>query len=217
MMSYRGSIMVLALAASMLGGCYQLPTPVPPTQALTDKETEAVLGCQKAIARASISFTTKATGQLAGCARRAVALRVDEDRKAKEFPDKRVALAKSCNAAFARVGKASTKMFDAMVAACTPVEHLVLTDATRGDPLAFRSLALYYDEVTDGDVVIDSVDDVASRICSAQVASVFQAIGNQVVRISDAAAVYLGIDVDGLRAHVGTFLHPRCVQDVEVM
>jgi hypothetical protein len=108
-------------------------------------------------------------------------------------------------------------MFDAMVAACTPVEHLVLTDATRGDPLAFRSLALYYDDLTSGDVVIDSVDDVASRICSAQVASVFQGVGNQVARISDAAAAYLGIDVDALRGQVGTFLHPRCVEDVEVL
>ena len=216
-MIHRGSIMILALAASVLGGCYQLPTPVPPTQPLTDKETEAVLGCQKAIARASASFTNTATTQLAGCARRAVALRVNEERKLEEFPDKRAALAKSCNAAFARVGKASTKMFDTMVAACTPVEPLVLTDATRGDPLAFRSLALYYDDVTSGDVVIDSVDDVASRICSAQVASVFQSVGNQVVRISDAAAAYLGIGVDSLRAHVGTFLHPRCKEEIEAL
>lgn len=212
---HRGSILMLALAASVLGGCYQLPTPVPPTQPLTDKETEAVLDCQKVIARVSIGFTKTATAQLAGCARRAVALRVDEDRKSEEFPMKRAALAKSCNTAFARVGKTSTKMFDAMVEACAPVEHLVLTDATRGDPLAFRSLALYYDETTEGGVVIDSVDDVASIICSAQVASVFQAVGNQVVRISDAAAAYLGIEVDALRAHVGTFIDPRCNQDIE--
>lgn len=217
MMSHRGSIMMLALAASVLGGCYQLPTPVPPTQPLTDKETEAVLSCQKTITRASASFTKTATSQFASCARRAVALRIDEDRKAKEFPDKRAALAKSCNAAFARVGKASTKLFDAMVEACTPIEDLVLTDATRGDPLAFRSLALYWDDATDGEVVIDSVDDVASRICSAQVASVFEGVGNQVVRISDAAAAYLGIDVEALRAHVATFLHPRCNQDLEAL
>lgn len=217
MMSHRGSIMMLALAASVLAGCYQLPTPVPPTQPLTDKETEAVLGCQKAIVRASASFSSTATSQLASCARRAVALRIDEERKSKEFPDKRVALAKACNSAFARVGKASTKMYDAMLAACTPIENLVLTDVTRGDPLAFRSLALYYDEVTDGDVVIDSVDDVASRICSAQVASVFQSVGNQVVRISDAAAVYLGVSVEALRTHVGTFIHPQCTLDLEVL
>lgn len=210
----RGSIMVLVLATGVLGGCYQLPTPVPPTQPLTDKETEAVLGCQKAIARASVSFTSKATAQLADCARRAVALRVDEERKSEEFPTRRAALAKSCNAAYVRVGKASTKMFDAMVAACAPVENLVLTDATRGDPLAFRSLSLYYGEM---DVVIDSVDDVASLVCSAQVASVFQAVGNQVVRISDVAAAYLGTDVDSLRAHVGTFIHPRCNQDMEAL
>lgn len=216
-MSYRGSIMMLALAASVLSGCYQLPTPVPPTQPLTDKETAAVLGCQKAIVKASASFTNTATSQLAGCARGAVALRIDEDRKSEEFPNRRAALAKSCNAAFARVGKASTKMFDAMVAACEPVEELVITDATRGDPLAFRSFALYYAEWTSGEVVIDSVDDVASIICSAQVASVFQGVGNQVLRISDAAGVYLGVDVDMLRAHVSTFVHPRCSQQIEAL
>lgn len=216
-MFHRGSILVLALAAGVLAGCYQLQTPVPPTQPLTDKETAEVLGCQKAIARASASFMNTATSQLAGCARGAVALRIDEERKSEELPKKRETLAKSCNAAFGRVGKASTKMFDAMMAACGPVEDLVLTDATRGDPLAFRSFALYWDDVTSGEVVIDSVDDVASRICSAQVASVFQAVGNQVVRISDAAAVYLGVDVDALRAHVGTFLHPRCNEELEAL
>lgn len=216
-MSYRSSILVLALAASVLGGCYQLPTPVPPTQPLTDKETAAVLGCQKAIVTASAGFTKTATSQLAGCARGAVALRIDEERKSEEFPKKREALAKSCDAAFARVGKASAKMFDTMMAACTPVEDLVLSDATRGDPLAFRSFALFWDDWTSGEVVIDSVDDVASRICSAQVASVFQAVGNQVVRISDAAAVYLGVDVDALRAHVSTFIHPRCNEEMEVL
>jgi len=216
-MSYRSSIMVLALAASVLGGCYQLPTPVPPTQPLDDKETAAVLGCQKAIARASASFMNTATSQLAGCARGAVALRIDEERKSEEFPKKREALVKSCNAAFARVGKASTKMYDAMMAACEPIEDLLLTDATRGDPLAFRSLALYYDDWTAGDVVIDSIDDVASQVCSAQVSSVFQAVGNQVVRISDAAAAYLGIDVESLRAQVGTFIHPRCREEMKVL
>lgn len=216
-MSHRSSILVLALAASVLGGCYQLPTPVPPTQPLTDKETAAVLGCQKAIATASLSFTKTATSQLAGCARAAVALRIDEERKSEEFPKKREALGKSCDAAFARVGKASTKMFDTMVAACTPVEDLVMTDATRGDPLAFRSFALFWDETTGGDVVLDSVEDVVSSICSAQVASVYQSVGNQVVRISDAAAAYLGTDVDSLRAHVGTFIHPRCNEEMEVL
>lgn len=216
-MFHRGSILVLALAASALAGCYQLPTPVPPTQPLTDKETAAVLGCQKAIVTASAGFTKTATAQLASCARGAVALRIDEERKSEELPKRREALAKSCDAAFTRVGKASTKMFDTMVAACTPVEDLVLTDATRGDPLAFRSFALYWDDVTGGDVVLDSVDDVASRICSAQVASVFQAVGNQVVRISDAAAAYLGVDVDALRAHVGTFIHPRCNEELEAL
>lgn len=215
-MLYRSSIMVLALAASVLGGCYQLPTPVPPTQPLTDKEAAAVLGCQKAIARAGASFMNTATSQLAGCARSAVALRIDEERKSEELPKKREALVKSCDAAFGRVGKASTKMYDAMVAACTPVENLVLTDATRGDPLAFRSFALYYDDLTAGEVVIDSIDDVASQICSAQVSSVFQAVGNQVVRISDAAAAYLGIDVESLRARVGTFIHPRCREEMSV-
>lgn len=211
-MSYRSSIMVLALAAGVLGGCYQLPTPVPPTQPLNDKEAAAVLGCQKALVSASASFTSKATSQLAGCARRAVALRVDEERKGEEFPQKRDALVKACDAAFARVGKASTKMYETMVAACEPVEDLVLTDATRGDPLAFRSLALYFNEF---EVVIDSIDDVASLVCSAQAGSVFQALGHQVVRISDVAAAYLGKDVDSLRAYVATFLHPRCVQDLE--
>jgi hypothetical protein len=214
-MFHRGSIMMLALAATVLGGCYQLRTPIPPTQPLTDKETDAVLACQKAIVRASLRFTNNSTVQLTNCARRAVALRIDEDRMFQELPDKRAALAKSCDAAFTRVGKASTKMFDAMMAACTPVEHLVITDATRGDPLAFRSLAIYFDEMTEGDVVIDSVDDVAGLVCSAQVTSAVYTIGNQVLRISDAAGEYLGLDVDELRAHLSTFLHPRC-RDIEV-
>ena len=46
-MFHRGSILVLALAAGVLAGCYQLPTPVPPTQPLTDKETAESWGVRR--------------------------------------------------------------------------------------------------------------------------------------------------------------------------
>ena len=215
-MPTRRWIPLLALAASMVSGCYSLPSPTPATRPITDKQAQAVLACQRAITGNAVKFSSTAKRKLASCGHRAIALRVAEDRHLNsttiaEFQARRTALVESCNGTFEKVGQASTKLIDAIVAACQPVEDLILTDATRGDPLSFRAFADYEYELSNGDVVIDTVLEIAGLICSTETNHTIEVLGYQIPRTSDASRTYLGLDVDDFRAHLRSFLDDRCV------
>ena len=213
-MSKRGWIGALGIALLTTSGCLQLPAPVPATQRLTPEQDKKVMACQKAVVRGTSRFTAGAARHLTTCGMRAVALRVDEDRRLDtmtepEIIERRGKLITSCQVLFQKVGRLSTEYIDGIVKACEPVEDLVLTDATRGDPLSFRALLAYLEPLA-GNITLDDIGQVAGTMCSNQAETVMEMVNYQVPRISDASSTFANSSVEDLNYYVKTFLDPRC-------
>jgi hypothetical protein len=214
-MPIRIWIVILGIAAAAVSGCTELPSPAPATRPITDKQAQTVLACQRAITTSAAKFASIAMKKFGSCGQRAIALRVAEDRHLNsttidEFVARRAAVVASCNSTFAKVGKASTQFIDAIVAACQPVEDLILTDATRGDPLSFGAFASYMYMSSNGEIVLDTTLEIAGMVCNTEMNRIIELMGYQIPRTSDATRTFIGLNVDDFRDHLRTFLDSRC-------
>lgn len=116
------------MAALALSGCFIFPAPVPPTP-LTKADVGALAKCQKAITKAELSYIKTRLGTLGSCLDGILKVRLPFESgltTQEEFDAGIAKMRTKCTKGYAKVTAASTKLVDAILKACTPVEALVL-------------------------------------------------------------------------------------------
>ena len=206
--------LVLTLSAAV-SGCFFGTVPIPaPAVPLDKAEQRKVVACQDMIAKQAQLLQTTTVKQLHRCAALGLDLALDEERELDtstllDFEERRADAREKCDAAFAKVGKASTKMIDAVVAKCTSLEGLILHDPTRGDPLGLKHL----DTLSTTGASLDTMADLASQACGMAVAAGELVASYSYLRIGDLSWRYFGIESEeDLRIHWQASLDPRCLQ-----
>ncbi len=122
------SLVGCALAALALSGCFVFPSPTPPTP-LTKAEVGALAKCQKAVTKAELSYMKTRLGTLGACLDGILKVRLPFESAlttTEEFDAGIAKMRAKCTKGFAKVTAASTKLVDAILKACTPVETLIL-------------------------------------------------------------------------------------------
>lgn len=117
-----------AVAALALSGCFIFPAPIPPAP-LAKAEVGALAKCQKAIAKAELAYTKTRLGTLGTCLDGILKVRLPFESALttqEEFDAGIAKMRTKCTKGYAKITAASTKLVDAILKACTPVEALVL-------------------------------------------------------------------------------------------
>jgi hypothetical protein len=205
-----------AVLGALLGGaagCFRAPID-PPAIPLDRTEQRAVLACQQTINRGSAQLHATATRQFQKCADRLLRLRLDEERDLNslniaEFVARRGRSLEQCADGYGRIGDESTRMIDAILRNCGPVEDLILGDPARGDPLAVKSepetsgISLLFD--------VETVADLASFECGFAIVWAEMLISSTHARSGDLAQRYDQIDEEEeFQQILRGFLDPRC-------
>ncbi len=116
------------LASLCLAGCPIFPAPTPPTP-LTKAEVAGMAKCQKAVEKAQLAFIKAQLAALGSCVNGVLNVRLPFESGLTTMEDFEAGLAKmrpKCTKSYAKVTAASTKLVDAILKACTPVETFVL-------------------------------------------------------------------------------------------
>jgi hypothetical protein len=119
----------LALLVSLsLPACQRFAPPTPPQPPLTKAQVSALAKCQTAIKKAQAAFVKVKLGSLDACVDTALNLQLAVENDLVDQQDYIAGLDKTktkCTKGFGKITAASTKMIDAIVKSCTPVESLV--------------------------------------------------------------------------------------------
>ena len=149
-----------ALAALALSGCFIFPAPAPPVP-LTKAEVGALAKCQKAITKAELSYAKTRLGTLGSCLDGILKVRLPFESALttqEEFDAGIAKMRPKCTKSYAKITAASTKLVDAILKACTPVENLVV-----GPYDGLRFLAAY-DQIGDPPATLSAL---VAGICAA--------------------------------------------------
>src|SRR5688572_16549579 len=122
------TLVACALAALALSGCFIFPAPTPPVP-LTKTEVGALAKCQKAIKKAELSYIKTRLGTLGTCLDGILAVRLPFESAlttTEEFDAGIAKMRTKCTKGYGKITAASTKLVDAILKACTPVEALIL-------------------------------------------------------------------------------------------
>lgn len=117
-----------ALAALALSGCFLFPAPTPPAP-LTKADVGALAKCQNAITKAQLSYVKTRLGTLGTCLDGILKVRLPFESALttqEEFDAGIAKMRAKCTKSYAKVTAASTKLVDAILKACAPVEEQIL-------------------------------------------------------------------------------------------
>ena len=148
-----------AVTALALSGCFIFPAPTPPVP-LTKAEVGALAKCQKAITKAELAYVKTRLATLAGCLDGILKVRLPFESAlttTEEFDAGIAKMRTKCTKRYAKVTAASTKLVDAILKACTPVESQILGAY---DGLRFQAAQ---DETGDPPATLDAL---AANICA---------------------------------------------------
>lgn len=126
------------VAGLLLSGCLVFPAPTPPVP-LTKAEVGALAKCQKAVKKAQLGFIKTKLAALESCVDGVLNVRLPFENgltTMAEFDAGLVKMRGKCTKSYGKITAASTKLVDAIVKACTPVETFVLGPY---DALRFQS------------------------------------------------------------------------------
>ncbi len=200
---------VVALVSLSATGCFFGSAPIPaPNLPLDPGEQRQVLSCQKRINTAVRQLQGVTTKQLSRCLGMGLDLVLDEERELTtatlpDFFDRRDRVRERCSDFFDVIGRASTRMIDDVIGKCAPVESLVLTDPSRGDPMGLKS---FYNPIS-------TVEELAAEYCGAATASAEVLVSSVYMRTADLAWRYYGTDEEeDLRSTWQASLDPRCAR-----
>lgn len=211
----RGLLGGLALATT--SGCLLPETPAPVIP-LTKSEQSAVLACQKAMSQQTSRLWSKAYKEYESCSRAALSLQLEREREldggnAGQYDQRRAKVVAKCDAGFARVGKATTRMIDQIRDRCEPVEVLVFDALGRGDPLGWQTMNAALAQL--GGDTFESVEVLSSALCGAVVADVEETLTGVVARASDLIhKYYKPANSQEFYDHLRSSIDPRCVFEV---
>ncbi len=130
--------LLVALPAALVAGCLVFPAPTPPVP-LTKSEVGALAKCQKTLKSAQLTFIKTKLAALEACVDGVLTVRLPFENGLTTSADFDAGIAKmraKCTKSYAKIGAASTKLVDAVLKACTPVETAVLGPY---DALRFQS------------------------------------------------------------------------------
>jgi len=122
---YRGLAVLVCLAVP---ACQRFAPPTPPQPPLTKAQVSGLAKCQTAIKKAQAAFVKTKLGSLGSCVDTALNLQLTLENDLLPQQDALAALDKAkgkCTKGFGKITAASTKMVDAIVKSCTPVESFV--------------------------------------------------------------------------------------------
>lgn len=172
-------------------GC-AVPPPDPPDPPLSANQVQQLLKCQHTIKQEGAEFTELKMRKLEKCADNVLELQLKLENQLitqAEFDAALVKVRKECVEGFEQITKTSTKLVDGIIAACGPIETVLLGE---DDPLLFQGLA---DIVGPG--AFTSVEELAGFICAIKEVTVDFSVSIQVPRLH----------------HLLTILGPEFVQD----
>lgn len=217
-MHYAARVRPLALTmllATLGSGCVNIVDRPEAGIGLDRQVQRKLLACQKTIDRQSAKFVTAGLRLLGRCVESAIALRMEEDAlpgsQTGETAARRAALVERCEADFTRLGRASTKLIDAIRTTCEPLEDALLVSPAFGDPLRFRSFNDVVDVLGHDELVMDDVDELAGVVCGVDVQAIGGMLFVQAPRHADAIRKLLGVSPSVFETQLRTFLDPRCV------
>lgn len=125
----RAAVAALALASLALGACTRFPAPGAASPPLTGEQTLALLQCQQGVIKAQARFARLQRKGLQRCVGAVLAAKVAFENgitSAELFESGLVRLRAKCTKRFDKIGAASTKLVDAILASCKEAEDLVL-------------------------------------------------------------------------------------------
>jgi hypothetical protein len=136
-----GSVVRALVAAPclLLAACAIFPAPTPPAP-LAKSEVSALAKCQKTIHKAQLGFVKTKLAALESCVNGVLALRLPFESALITSEDVDAGLVKQrakCLKSYAKITAASTKLVDAIIKDCTPVEVAIVGAY---DALRFQSL-----------------------------------------------------------------------------
>ena len=195
----RISMAVIGAAMLMVFGCDlgppQLPPPGPPPQPsaaaqagalaaapapLTAGQIKGVLNCQEKIKSEGLEFTRSKEKKLNECLDEVLELQLPFENGLLDAADYNTELAEvrsDCAQRFQQIGRASTDLVNDIVAACGPVQSLILPNSGY-DPLQFGALAR-----SEHIILVADATGLAGRICGAKELFVDALVGLQVPRM----------------------------------
>lgn len=136
-----------------------------PPPALTADQIKAVLNCQATIKSEGAEFTDFKEKNLDECLDEVLELQLPFENGQLDSAHYNAGLAKTrddCAHRFNKIGAASSKLVDKIVAACTPVQSLILPFSGY-DPLQFGALTR-----SESIVLVAEATGLAGRICGAK-------------------------------------------------
>jgi hypothetical protein len=218
-MRRRRTIIRLIGGLALLGAaaCETPPPLPPPAVPLQQDEREAALACQKTITQQTSRVTKKAYEQLERCSQDMLAFQLELELRLNsstigEFSRRREEVIERCEAAFARIGRATTRMIDAIVTRCEALEDVLLTDPLRGDPLGWKTNWLLGSFAQ-----AEIVEQLAGGLCSITMASVKLNASVAIARSADLIAKVHGPQaVEDFSDYMGSFFDPRCRGELEL-
>ena len=207
-MSRRSSLnLCAAFAASLLSGCFIGSGPLSaPAVPLEPAEQRQVVACQQKIANEVRQLQLVTYKQLSRCLQLGVDLALEEERELTsatipEYFERRQRTREKCSTMFETVGRASTKMIDAVLAKCGSVEAPVLVDTSRGDPLGMKA-------VLEGPT---TMEDVAGQYCGVATSSAELLVSAVYPRLADLSwRYYHTTDDEEMQSVWRVALDPRC-------
>jgi hypothetical protein len=191
------SMAVIGAAMLMVCGCDLgpplLPPPQPPPQPaaaagslaaapvpLTAGQITAVLNCQETIKSEGLEFTRSKEKKLNECLDEVLELQLPFENGLIDAAHYNTVLAQvrsDCAQRFQQIGRASTDLVNDIVAACGPVQSLILPNSGY-DPLQFGALAR-----SEHIILVADATGLAGRICGAKELFVDALVGLQVPRM----------------------------------
>lgn len=207
-LSRRMRFPLAALAiACFVSGCPVFPAPTPPAP-LAKGDVGAVAKCQKAVEKAQHGFIKTKLAALGSCLDGILAVRLpfENGLAPQEAFDAGIAKVRGkCDKSYAKITAASTKLVDAILKACTPVEAAVLGPY---DALRFQSA-----QDTTGDPPASLVQ-LAGALCTATEELADGQLWNAAPRLNELLG-YLGpqylVFFDASSALPNVPLDPRCL------
>ena len=170
--------LLLGLGTMTAIGCAVDPPP-PPDPPFSQEEVKGLLACQTEIKKQGREFLNTKVKNLEECADDMLEIQLSLESQLiteDEFNAQLPAVRTKCQKKFAKVTSASTKLVDKIIAACEPVEDVLLGS---DDPLLFQGLL----GVVSSSGEFCSVEQIAGWVCTMKELAADFAVSVEVPRL----------------------------------
>ena len=200
----RCARVLTVVSCVVVSGCTIFPAPTPPAP-LAKSDVGALAKCQKTMHKAQLGFVKTKLAALASCVDGVLALRLPFESALITSDDVDAGLVKQrakCVKSYAKITAASTKLVDAIIKDCTPVEAAIVGAY---DALRFQSLASELSFTAPADVTVlaglvcgfaEMAADAAIFTASPRMMELLGYLGPEFITLSDSDSGFPNVPLD---------------------